>query len=231
MMDRRDMLKVTAAAAGAVAVFGGAAIALPKREQVKVAFMLGDSTNVIDLSGPWEVFQDVMLSAAGGMRHPFELYTVGRTLEPVRMTGGFKAIPHYDVTNAPQPDVIVVPAHRTDDRLQAWLKQASAGADVTMSVCTGAFKLAEAGLLKGLSATTHHDFWDAFARQHPDIPLQRGLRFVDSGRIATAGGLTSGFDMALHVVSLYFGDDAAEATAIYMEHDSKGWRDGRRATA
>ena len=232
MMDRRDMLKVTAAAAaGAVAVFGGAAIALPKREQVKVAFMLGDGTNVIDLSGPWEVFQDVMLSAAGGMRHPFELYTVGRTLEPVRMTGGFKAIPHYDVTNAPQPDVIVVPAHRTDDRLQAWLKQASAGADVTMSVCTGAFKLAEAGLLKGLSATTHHDFWDAFARQHPDIPLQRGLRFVDSGRIATAGGLTSGFDMALHVVSRYFGDDAAQATATYMEHDSSGWRDGKRATA
>ena len=227
MMDRRDMMKASAAA-GAVVLLAGGAFALPKRDQVKVAFMLGDGTNVIDLSGPWEVFQDVMLTE-GGMRHPFELYTVGRTLEPVRMTGGFKAIPHYDVTNAPPPNVVVVPAHRTDDRLQAWLKKASADADITMSVCTGAFKLAEAGLLKGLSATTHHDFWDAFARQFPDIPLQRGLRFVDSGRIATAGGLTSGFDMALHVVSRYFGDDVAQAAATYMEHDSSGWRDGRRA--
>ena len=230
MMDRRDMMKASAAA-GAVAVFAGAAFALPKREQVKVAFMLGDGTNVIDLAGPWEVFQDTMLPGSGSMRHPFELYTVGRTLDPVRMTGGFKAIPHYDVTNAPAPNVIVIPAHRTDDRLQAWLKAASADADVTMSVCTGAFKLAEAGLLKGLSATTHHDYWDAFARQFPDIPLQRGTRFVDSGRIATAGGLTSGFDMALHVVSRYFGDEAAQATATYMEHDSTGWRDGRRAVA
>lgn len=230
MMDRRDMMKASIAA-GAVAVFAGAAIALPKRDQVKVAFMLGNNTNVIDLSGPWEVFQDVMLPDAGGMRHPFELYTVGRSLEPVSMTGGFKAIPHYEVSNAPEPNVIVVPAHRTDPALQAWLKSASATADVTMSVCTGAFKLAEAGLLAGLSATTHHDYWDSFAEQYPDIPLQRGLRFVDSGRIATAGGLTSGIDMALHVVGRYFGEEAAQATATYMEHDSAGWRDGRRATA
>ena len=227
-MDRRDMMKASAAAA-AVAAFAGASIALPKRDRVKVGFMLGDGTNIIDLSGPWEVFQDAMLPGGIGMRHPFELYTVGRSLEPVRMTGGFQAIPHYDVNNAPAPNVIVVPAHRTDPALQRWLKAASATADVTMSVCTGAFKLAEAGLLKGLSATTHHDFWDDFARQYPDIDLKRGLRFVDSGRIATAGGLTSGFDMALHVVSRYFGDEVAQATATYMEHDSRGWRDGRRA--
>ncbi|HET7708365.1 MAG TPA: hypothetical protein VFK50_02385 [Sphingomicrobium sp.] len=68
-------------------------------------------------------------------------------------------------------------------------------------------------------------------RQFPDVPLQRGLRFADSGRIATAGGLTSGFDMALHVVSRYFADEAAQATATYMEHDSTGWRDGKRAMA
>ena len=230
MMDRRKMMQASAAA-GAVAVFSAGTLALPKRESVKVAFMLGDRTNIIDLSGPWEVFQDVMLGGGNDMRHPFLLYTVGRTLDPVRMTGGFQAIPHYDVTNAPQPNVIVVPAHRTDQLLQDWLKRASPGTDVTMSVCTGAFKLAEAGLLKGLSATTHHDYWDAFASEYPDIPLQRGLRFVDSGRIATAGGLTSGFDMALHVVARYFGYEVAEATAVYLEHDSKGWRDGRRPKA
>jgi transcriptional regulator GlxA family with amidase domain len=93
-----------------------------------------------------------------------------------------------------------------------------------MSVCTGAFQLARAGLLKGIPATTHHDYWDSFAKEFPDIELKRGLRFVDNGRIVTAGGLTSGIDMALHVVSRYFGVAAAEATAAYMEYSSDAWR-------
>ncbi len=227
MMNRRDMVK-TSLAVGAVASIAGAAT-LPRRNQVKVAFMLGEGANTIDTLGPWEVFQDAMLGSGMNMRHPFELYTVGRSLEPVTMTGGFRAIPHYSVANAPQPNVIVVPAHRTDPALQAWLKKASARADVTMSVCTGAFKLAEAGLLKGIPATTHHDYWDSFAERFPDIGLRRGFRFVDSGRIATAGGLTSGIDLSLHVVRRYFGEEAAQTTAVYMEHDSSGWRDGRRA--
>lgn len=227
-MNRREMLTATAGGA-ALAIFAKDAVfALPKRSNIKVAFMLGEGANVIDAAGPWEVFQDAMVGSGPTMSHPFQLYTVARTMEPVRMTGGFLAMPHHSIDTAPQPNVIVVGAQRTHDAMQAWLTRASAGADITMSVCTGAFKLAQAGLLKGIPATTHHDFWDAFARDFPDIELRRGLRFVDSGRIATAGGLTSGFDMALHVVSRYFGDEVAEATATYMEHDSKGWRDGVR---
>ena len=228
MMDRRNMMKGSIAA-GAVASVAGAAIALPKRGQVKVAFMLGDGTNMIDTAGPWEVFQDVMLGSGTDMRHPFQLYTVGRTTDPVRMTGGFLARPHYSVADAPEPNVIVIPAHRTDPALQAWLKRVHQTADITMSVCTGAFKLAELGLLDGMRATTHHDYWDSFASQFPKVELVRGYRFVDHGKIATAGGLTSGIDMALHVVSRYFGEDAAVQTATYMEHDSAGWRTGRRA--
>src|SRR5690606_35896315 len=106
----------------------------------------------------------------------------------------------------------------------AWLSKAAAGTDVTMSVCTGSFQLARAGLLEGLAATTHHDFWDAFSREFPKIELKRGLRFVDNGRIATAGGLTSGIDMALHGASRYFGNDVAAATATYMEYSRDAWR-------
>ena len=95
-----------------------------------------------------------------------------------------------------------------------------------MSVCTGAFKLAQVGLLAGLPATTHHDFWDRFAREFPDVELRRGLRFVDNGRIATAGGLTSGIDMALHVVARYYGTEVAATTARYMEYTSDAWRSG-----
>jgi transcriptional regulator GlxA family with amidase domain len=93
-----------------------------------------------------------------------------------------------------------------------------------MSVCTGAFKLALTGVLKGKKATTHHDFYDAFAKANPDVLLMRHARFVESDAgIVTAGGLTSGIDLALHVVELYFGPDVAKKTADYMEYEGTGW--------
>jgi transcriptional regulator GlxA family with amidase domain len=230
-MDRRQFVGSSIAASVALFAAGSARSAeaagpapLPKRERVKVAFMLGEGANVIDTAGPWEVFQDTVVEVDGQHRDAFELYTVAPTEELLRMTGGLTVKPAYGVDNAPQPHVIVVPAHKSTAGSREWLKRASAGTDVTMSVCTGAFQLARAGLLKGIPATTHHDFFDSFAKEFPDIELRRGLRFVDSGHIATAGGLTSGIDMALHVVSRYFGVQAAEATPTYMEYTSDAWR-------
>jgi transcriptional regulator GlxA family with amidase domain len=217
-MHRRHFLGSTIAAS--IALFGSGAKAapaaaepaapLPKRRRVRVAFMLGDHANVIDTCGPWEVFQD-----AESEDGAFELCTVAPEEGPLEMTGGLKVLPTYSIRNAPQPNVIVVPAQKSTAESRAWLAQASAGTDVTMSVCTGAFQLARAGLLKGVAATTHHQFFDSFAKEFPDM---------DSGRIATAGGLTSGIDLALHIVSRYFGVEAAQATAQYMEYTSEAWR-------
>jgi transcriptional regulator GlxA family with amidase domain len=202
---------------------------LPKREPVRVAFMLGENANMIDTAGPWEVFQDATIMDGDHHRSLFELCTVAPTAGTLRMTGGLEVKPQYTIESAPQPHVIVVPAHRATDASRAWLKQASAKTDVTVSICTGAFQLARAGLLKGVPATTHHDFWDSFSKEFPDVELKRGLRFVDSGRIATAGGLTSGIDLALHIVSRYFGAEVAEAAARYMEYSSDAWRVPRAA--
>jgi transcriptional regulator GlxA family with amidase domain len=231
-MDRRRF--VGSSLAASVALFGcgpgrtdepvragqDAALApLPRRDRVRVAFMIGEHANVIDTAGPWEVFQDVVSDEFG-----CELYTVAPTADLLQMTGGLLVKPNYSINDAPQPHVIVVPAHKSTPRSREWLASASAGTDVTMSVCTGAFQLARAGLLKGVPATTHHEFFDSFAKEFPDVELRRGLRFVDSGHIATAGGLTSGIDLALHIVSRYFGADVALATARYMEYSSEAWR-------
>jgi transcriptional regulator GlxA family with amidase domain len=227
-MDRRHFLAGTVGAAALAAVAGpGRSVAgsspLPRRDTVRVAFLLGRGTNMIDTAGPWEVFQDT--HAPGPvMRMPFELFTVAPDTGSREMTGGFHTRAHYSFANSPQPHVIVVPAHGGSPQSLEWLRQASRGADVTMSVCTGAFQLARAGLLDGYPVTTHHDYWDSFAREFPKLELRRGLRFIDSGRIATSGGLTSGIDLALHIVSRYFGEEAAAATATYMEHASEAWR-------
>jgi len=215
-MQRRTFLYASLGAAA----LAGAGLALPRRKSIRVAFMIGKGTNVIDTAGPWEVFQDVMVEGD----HPFELFTVGPDEDLLKFTGGLQVKPHYSIDNAPQAHVIVVPAQGATDKTRGWLRQASSGTDVTMSVCTGAFQLARVGLLDGKPATTHHDFWDAFAREFPQVELQRGSRFVDNGRIATAGGLTSGIDLALHIVARYFGADTAAATARYMEYSSEAWR-------
>jgi transcriptional regulator GlxA family with amidase domain len=133
-------------------------------------------------------------------------------------------VPDYTFEDAPQPSVIIVGAQRGSDALHRWLRSASEKADLTMSVCTGAFHLARAGLLSGKAATTHHDSLDTFASRFPDIQVRRGLRFVESSpKIATAGGLSSGIDLALRVVERYFGRPAAERTATYMEYQGRGW--------
>ena len=217
-MQRRTFFS---ASLGAAALAGLAVTSpLPRRKKIKVGFMIGKGTNVIDMAGPWEVFQDTTFDHDDA----FELFTVGPDTDLLTMTGGLQVKPHYSIENAPQPHLIVVPAQAATDRTRAWLRQASAGTDLTMSVCTGAFQLARAGLLDGKPATTHHDFWDAFAKEFPKVELRRGSRFVDNGKIATAGGLTSGIDLALHIVSRYFDPETAAATAKYMEYSSEAWR-------
>jgi transcriptional regulator GlxA family with amidase domain len=95
-----------------------------------------------------------------------------------------------------------------------------------MSVCTGAFQLGKAGLLDGKKATTHHEFFDKFQKEFPNVTLLRGHRFVQSDDVLyTAGVLTSGIDLALHIVEKFYGRDAAQKTANYMEYQGKGWSD------
>ena len=100
-----------------------------------------------------------------------------------------------------------------------------------MSVCTGAMVLASSGLLSGKSATTHHNAFGEFAMDFPDVQLQRGARFVEDGNVASAGGLSSGIDLALHVVERYFGRETARKTAEYMEYQGQGWLDGTSNSA
>jgi len=198
----------------------------PAKGKIPVAFAISDGVTVIDFAGPWEVFQDVHVRDRGqGMddQMPFQLFTVAETTEPLTGSGGLKLVPDYTFETAPQPKVIVVPAQRGSQALHAWLRKVSPATDVTMSVCTGAFQLGKAGLLNGKSATTHHDFFEQFEKAFPDVSLKRGLRFVENEKISTAGGLSSGIDLALRVVDRYFGRDVAQATATYMEYQSKGW--------
>ena len=156
---------------------------------------------------------------------PFELFTVGASKDPIETSGGMTVVPQYTFADAPVPDIVVVGAQRGAPALSDWLRQMRGKARIVMSVCTGAFKLAEAGLLDGKPATTHHDFYEPFSERYPKVKLVRSKRYVQADDVVyTGGGLSSGIDLALHVVELYFGREAAERTARYMEYESDGWK-------
>ena len=198
----------------------------PAKGKIPVAFAISEGVTVIDFAGPWEVFQDVMVPQRGSDHEdqmPFQLFTVSEKTETLTGSGGLKLVPDYTFDSAPQPKVVVVPAQQGSQALHAWLRKLTASTDVIMSVCTGAFQLGKAGLLSGKAATTHHDFLDRFAKTFPDVTVKRGLRFVEEEKISTAGGLSSGIDLALRIVERYFGREVAQTTATYMEYQSKGW--------
>jgi putative intracellular protease/amidase/YHS domain-containing protein len=194
----------------------------PVQGSIPVAFLVSKGAVIIDFCGPWEVFQDVNIPSRQDA--PFRLYTVAETTTPIRASGGMKIVPDYTFADAPAPKVIVIPAQSEPSAaVLEWIRKSTKNTDVTMSVCTGAFVLAKTGLLSGKPATTYHAAFGPFAIQFPDIHLKRGARFVEDGNLATAGGLSSGIDLALRVVERYYGREIAQKTAYDMEYQGQGW--------
>ncbi len=224
-MTRQELLISGAAGLAAsslpisVVASGARPLVAPKTGPITVAFVAGENANVMDIAGPWEVFQDAMVPERDEM--PFRSALVSDTKKPFHGTNGLMMTPQFSFDDVPQPNVIVMGAQgeHTPQKI-AWIRHAAQKADVVMSVCTGAFLLAKTGLLDGMLATTHHEYYDKFAQQFPKITLVRGPRYVenDGGSICTAGGLTSGIELALRVVQRYFNDKAAATTAYYMEY-------------
>jgi putative intracellular protease/amidase len=204
----------------------------PKHGTIKVAFVLSEGATVIDFAGPWEVFGNVMLDGYGDdmdASMPFELYTVGPSTAPIHTSGshhlGMTITPDYSFKDAPTPDIVVIGAQSGGPGLSEWLQKVHGQDRIIMSVCTGAFKVAKAGLFDGLPATTHHAFFDQFSNQFPKVKLVESVRYVQaSPTLFSAGGLSSGIDLALHVVDDYYGEAAAQKTADYMEYQGTGWK-------
>jgi transcriptional regulator GlxA family with amidase domain len=197
---------------------------VPPHEGVPVAFLLSEGAVMIDFAGPWEVFQDAEIF--GRNQPAFNLYTVAESIDPIVVSGGATIVPKYALNDAPVPKVVVVPAQSDPTpAVKRWLVATSQHADLIMSVCTGALVLAQAGLLDGRKATTHHSAFGTLAIRYPSTTVVRGVRFVDDGKIATSAGLSAGIDLALHVVARYYGKDAARATAYDMEYQSGSWLD------
>jgi transcriptional regulator GlxA family with amidase domain len=188
-----------------------------------VAIVLYEGVELLDFAGPGEVFSAAANFGAVGGQPAFRVYTVATSKAPLTSQGFLKVLPDFTIDDAPAPDLIVIPGGNSatltnDTRFMAWARKAFTGAEVSLSVCTGAFVLGKAGLLDGRSATTWFGAIENLRKAVPQATVQEGRRFIDQGPVVTTAGVSAGIDGALHVVARLLGRDVAERTAQYMEY-------------
>jgi transcriptional regulator GlxA family with amidase domain len=196
-----------------------------------VAILVFDGVEVLDFAGPYEVFN---VTAELNQPAPFRVFTVAESGSPVRTRGSLSINPDFTFSTMPQAHILVIPGgygtrallHRP--WVMEWLRKQSTWLEHLVSVCTGALVLAEAGLLAGLEATTHHDNLDDLRKRlPPGATVRDDVRWVDNGRVLLAGGVSAGIDLSLHLVQRLLGDDVLARTLTEMEY---AWSPDRTLT-
>jgi putative intracellular protease/amidase/YHS domain-containing protein len=188
-----------------------------------VVILIFEGMELLDFAGPAEVF-----TGAG-----YQVSTVAATRDPVACAGLINLTPRYTCADCPRSDIIVVPggsisAVAKDKRVTDWLARASGEAEMTLSVCTGAFVLARAGLLDGKEATTHWGAIKTLRTQYPKVTVRDDRRVVDNGKVVTSAGVSAGIDGALHLVDRLSGRAKASQTAHYMEYNWPVLAEGKK---
>ncbi len=193
---------------------------------MRIGVLIYSGVDLLDCGGPYEVFLTAgRLAERDGQVAPFEVVTIGVGLGPLVAYGGLGLVPHTTVADAGHVDVLIVPgaiaidAVLADPQIRGAVATLSANAEITTSICTGAFLLGAQGLLEGRPWTTHWEDIDLLADTIGDTGATRDVRWVDSGAIVTSGGLSSGIAMALHLVDRCAGRDLAARTARQIEYD------------
>lgn len=189
-----------------------------------VAILIFDEVEVLDFCGPFEVFS---VTGRHDNENPFEVYTVAEKDAPVFARNRLSVNPRYTLTNCPKPDILIIPGGfgtRREMHNQVvidWIREKAVDAELVLSVCTGSLLLAKAGLLEGLSATTHHGAIDILREVAPNTNIQSDRRYIDNGRVIVSAGVSAGIDMSFYVVGKLLGRDVALETAHYIEYDLK----------
>jgi AraC family transcriptional activator FtrA len=177
-----------------------------------------DGVVAFDLAAPAQAF----LTAASGPGEPaYEFSTCSLDGRPLRSTTGFGVVPQGDLSLLAAADTVVVPAalavfSEPPEEALAELRAAAERGVRVISVCTGAFALAHAGLLDGRRATTHWAFAEEMARRFPAVEVDAGALYVDEGQVMTSAGLSAGIDLCLHVIRQDCGAAVGEQVARHM---------------
>lgn len=194
----------------------------------RVLLLMFDDMELLDFAGPFEVFTTaVRVAGKHGQPMPWTVSTASPTGAPVRARAGLTLHAEHALAEAPATDVFLVPGGVVDGvladaALLAQIGRCARQASLVASVCTGAFILADAGLLHAAPCTTHWEDVADLRRRHPHLDVYPDARWVDNGALVTSAGISAGIDMSLHLVERLAGHELAQATARQMDY---AWRD------
>ena len=186
---------------------------------MNIGIYIYNQAEVLDFSGPFEVFSVANRLAKLG----WNIWLVAEEESLVEARGVFQVKPHNSIQNVPELDVLIVVGGVHSDELRKtevinWIRKTTEKTQITASVCTGAFLLAEAGLLDGLEVTTHWEDISDLHRNYKNLQVREGIRWIEQGKLFTAAGISAGIDMSLELVSRLASAELAERTATQMEY-------------
>ena len=197
-----------------VSLASSTAKSIAKRRTMRIACYVQERVEILDLAGPLEVF-----SYAG-----WEVYIIGKTKAPIHAQGILKVTPDYDLTDAPEADILAFFGGNSDlpvadDELIEWVRNRGNTVQYLFSVCTGARILGRAGFLDEKTVTTYHGVLEQLQREVPSATVRSDVRWVDNGKVLTTAGVSAGIDGALHLVAKIEGKKTAKHIAKKMEYD------------
>jgi transcriptional regulator GlxA family with amidase domain len=188
----------------------------------RIGIALFDGAEELDWAGPWEVL------AAWARQWPddgVEVFTVAANDAPVTCAKGLRVLADRTWTDAGTLDVLVYPGGRgtrrelKDASVLDWLRSTKDSGTLMTSVCTGALVYAAAGFLRDRPATTYWSAFDELRALEPTVDALPDARFVDSGEVITAAGVSAGIDMALHLVARLHSVERARDVRRYIQYD------------
>ncbi|MEA2314476.1 MAG: hypothetical protein QOI03_1168 [Solirubrobacteraceae bacterium] len=191
----------------------------------EVVILVYPGVQSLDVTGPLEVFAGAqqLIEASGRSERGYRVSILARSAAPVRSSSGLELLPHGGLSDAPRVlDTLIVPGgpgHEracADEELLDWISRSSTAARRTVSVCTGAFLLARAGLLDGRRASTHWAAAEKLARAYPQVMVDPEPIFVRDGSIWTSAGVCAGMDLALALVEQDLGRECALIVARHL---------------
>lgn len=193
---------------------------------MNVGIYIYNEVEVLDFSGPFEVFTTaarVHARARPAEQKLFEVFLIAEHDELVSARANFNTQPHHTIANHPPVEVLIVPGGVHDQQLKKenvirWIASLAPETRLTASVCTGAFLLAKAGLLDGLTCTTHWEDIPDLRSAFPALDVKEEVPWVDHGRIVTSAGISAGIEMALHLVTKLASKELALKTARQMQY-------------
>lgn len=202
---------VTAVAAPPAAG-GGDPEALPPDRPLRAGFLVVDGVYNSELMAPYDVLHHTVFHTPVGI----EVFTVSPDGKPLTTFEGLRLVPHYSFEDSPPIDILVVPSAEgsmdsdlRDRRMIDWVRRTGSEARFVLSLCDGAFVLAEAGLLDGRAATTFPGDYQAFAARYPSVTLKINVSFVHDGGLLTSQGGAKSYDPAMYLVDLLYGEEVA----------------------